>query len=375
MTSSVRPWPNYYEVLGLSPGASEEQIGKAFARGMGMFGAHPVTAAAQISAAFETLRNPLKRRAYDEALGLTQRPEPKPRQWSMAIPAQTTRGFDASVPGGTAKATTGPVAAKSLERLARLAEAKPLAEPMPEIEGKDESEGEAGPERPMCDRRMKPPEAGALAAVGVNIPNGEVRPVEWKRPLLAMGGLILAAGLIGALAGSSVLGSEQAPPSAPRPLVGRPAAKAQAIMTAPVTAAVVQPMEAASAPARTQRRRAIRRPVRLAEASADVSSPTGSTGTAPTDSSTAPPAAQSGSDRPSPALDTIAATGLPLAAGVMARTIERIGYACGSIASASPADGAGIYKVTCTSGDVYRAAPVNGRYRFKRWSTPRPQNG
>jgi len=25
-----------------------------------------------------------------------------------------------------------------------------------------------------------------------------------------------------------------------------------------------------------------------------------------------------------------------------------------------------MFKVTCTSGDSYRAAPVNGRYRFKR---------
>jgi hypothetical protein len=28
---------------------------------------------------------------------------------------------------------------------------------------------------------------------------------------------------------------------------------------------------------------------------------------------------------------------------------------------------AGVFKVTCTSGDSYRAAPVRGRYRFSRW--------
>jgi hypothetical protein len=26
----------------------------------------------------------------------------------------------------------------------------------------------------------------------------------------------------------------------------------------------------------------------------------------------------------------------------------------------------GTFKVTCTSGDSYRATPVNGRYRFRR---------
>jgi hypothetical protein len=25
-----------------------------------------------------------------------------------------------------------------------------------------------------------------------------------------------------------------------------------------------------------------------------------------------------------------------------------------------------VFKVTCTSGDSYRAAPIHGRYRFKR---------
>ena len=71
---------------------------------------------------------------------------------------------------------------------------------------------------------------------------------------------------------------------------------------------------------------------------------------------------------PAPAgVEKAAAATLPVAATVMARTIERIGYACGSVASATPAEAAGVYKVTCTSGDTYRAAPVHGRYRFRRW--------
>jgi len=52
---------------------------------------------------------------------------------------------------------------------------------------------------------------------------------------------------------------------------------------------------------------------------------------------------------------------------VIARTIGRIGYACGQIASTSAVEGeAGIFKVTCTSGHSYRAAPVRGRYHFRR---------
>ena len=80
MANSVKSRPNHYEVLGLSPTASQEEINRAFVREMGMFGARPVAAAAQIGAAFEVLRNAEKRRDYDRALGLGR----EPRVWTMA---------------------------------------------------------------------------------------------------------------------------------------------------------------------------------------------------------------------------------------------------------------------------------------------------
>jgi hypothetical protein len=53
---------------------------------------------------------------------------------------------------------------------------------------------------------------------------------------------------------------------------------------------------------------------------------------------------------------------------VIARTIGRIGYACGQVAATAAIEGEapGVFKVTCTSGQSYRAVPVRGRYRFKR---------
>jgi hypothetical protein len=60
---------------------------------------------------------------------------------------------------------------------------------------------------------------------------------------------------------------------------------------------------------------------------------------------------------------------MPLSNALIARTIGRIGYACGQVASTAPVDGsAGMFKVTCTSGHAYQARPVGGRYRFKRWA-------
>ena len=66
---------------------------------------------------------------------------------------------------------------------------------------------------------------------------------------------------------------------------------------------------------------------------------------------------------------TAAAANLPLPNATVARTIERIGYSCGRIAASEPVDGAaaGVFKITCTSGDSYQATPVRGRYHFRRW--------
>ena len=50
MASWVQSRQNHYEVLGLSPKASQEEIGQAFAKAMGMFATRPLGAAAQIGA-------------------------------------------------------------------------------------------------------------------------------------------------------------------------------------------------------------------------------------------------------------------------------------------------------------------------------------
>jgi hypothetical protein len=57
---------------------------------------------------------------------------------------------------------------------------------------------------------------------------------------------------------------------------------------------------------------------------------------------------------------------LPLPNAVIARTIGRIGYPCGQVSGATAMGEPGVFKVTCTSGHSYRAAPVRGRYRFRQ---------
>jgi hypothetical protein len=74
-------------------------------------------------------------------------------------------------------------------------------------------------------------------------------------------------------------------------------------------------------------------------------------------------AAAAADTTPAPATDSAK---LPLANATIARTIERIGYACGSVASTAATGSSGVFTVTCSSGDSYQATPLHGRYHFRR---------
>src|SRR5947199_10766719 len=99
---------NHYEVLGLNPTATDEEIAQAFARQMRL--PHPVAELAQIGIAFDTLRTPTKRRSYDERLGL--RPEPQ----SQVAPAAMSFRISARL---AALASPAPIGAS------------PASEPLP----------------------------------------------------------------------------------------------------------------------------------------------------------------------------------------------------------------------------------------------------
>ena len=197
-------------------------------------------------------------------------------------------------------------------------------------------------------------------------PAGEAEaPFEWKRPATVAGGFVLAVTLLGGLLGSwsgSAVDETKAPARSTTKLLVPPAkgltamdASAEAAeepLAAPVAA--VQPV--------IERRRAPRvqaRPVdRLAGVSEAIESPVVEAA-APSEPEASGPvdAAVIQASAPAPIPDT-----------VIARTIHKIGYACGRVASTSPVEGSGsgVFKVTCTSGHSYQATPVHGRYRFRR---------
>ena len=408
MASTLSSRPNHYEKLGLKPTASAAEIVRAFADRIGGFRPLSVGSLAELSTAYETLRNPAKRRAYDASLGL------RPEQPAAARPLWPQISGSARFIGTVADAGSAPLIRSAVRRPvsppavgASPAEPKPqpareprAAPPLPAAreparpvtldplpdrarDPEPQRRAQAGP-KPRAQAEPKPhpqPEAkpdltlqlAQLHAARRSAPasrrDADAWPIQWKRPAIAAGGVVAAALLIGGFAGMSV--GTGGPPQAeaavttslpaPKPMLDDggplPAAPeiAEAVQAEPVR------LESAAAPvkrtpSRQSRMEEIQAQLMQAEPEAsDVEA--GPAQTIATDEVAAAPAAV-----------VPAAAVLPLPKTVIARTIHRIGYRCGQVASATAMDGEGpaVFKVTCTSGNSYRAAPVGGRYHFRR---------
>ena len=67
----------HYEVLGLQPTATADEIKRAFAAEIGGFRPHSISGLAELTVAHETLRDPARRRDYDASIGLVRKQKPK----------------------------------------------------------------------------------------------------------------------------------------------------------------------------------------------------------------------------------------------------------------------------------------------------------
>jgi hypothetical protein len=360
MVSTVKARPNHYEVLRLTPDASEEEIARAFTRELSApraFGG-----LAEVGMAYETLRDPAKRRAHDTELGLKPEPEPEPEPQpqpahSPAAPWEASRYFT--------RAAAHPAEQPAVTTLPRP-EPQPQADtaaehrPGPFIAAPDPSP----PSRPKAERQRPRAEAAPnleqlIEQLHAARQPGEQsagepkeQPIGWSRTGAIAGGAILATVLLGAWAGLEARDGEEPAEQAatvklpaPTPLPAAPSAVAKSEPAAPVPVA----------PRRISHPVPPRQPAPSEDRLADISRSLESADTA------ADPATAE-----APPVQPVAAS-LPLPNSIIARTIERIGYACGEVASTTSVEGAtGVYNVTCTSGQSYRAVPVRGRYHFRR---------
>jgi curved DNA-binding protein CbpA len=338
MASTVRSLSNHYDILRVPRAASGDEIVEAFAAEMRAARLRPdipVARLAELSVAYETLRDPAKRRAYDSSLGPDR--APKPVVPSAAVPAE------ARVAAFIASSLRDPVKPERTEAApdpVPQPPSPPVAEPAPP------AAFEAAPARAdglLIDRNRATIGAGVaglvILALAVSLPD--------KNPdRIAPSSAPVQAVTIG-LPPAAPVQDYVVPPEATLTSAdeGTPAAapKAEAQLA---PAAASEKVEEAPASPPSVEVATVKKP---SDPLAPLSQPAGTA-----------------TLEPAPAAATTAR--LPLPNATIARTIERIGYACGSVASASAVDGAeGVFKVNCSSGDSYRAAPVGGRYHFRRW--------
>jgi hypothetical protein len=336
MTSTVGLRPNLYEVLGLRPSASQADIEQAFRRELNPFMPHAIGGVAAASVAYATLRDPAKRQAYDEANGLNRPPAPvaAPRAvgggWSMGnanVMRATPRPMH-DLPVAAPRAVA-PEAAP--EAAAPIAAAPIAAKPVPLLHSKP------------------PAETPRPAQVILGMDEAEDAVIDGKKGAIvlgAIGAVALAGGMFGWLAGSDA--GETPANAAVVSSLPKAGSRDLAIIT-PAADVVAEPSPPERAAARpVVRQRAAPKPVAVASLELPAEMPV----------TEEPAVADALAPQP-------ASAAMPLPARTVARTIDRIGYSCGSV-TATESAGGGVYNVTCSSGQRFRASPRNGRYRFKR---------
>lgn len=354
---SVRTLSNHYETLRVAATATTAEIAEAFSSQMRQVRVRPdmtVARIAQLSLAYETLRDPARRSAYDSSIGLKQEP-PAPKAVSAApfvvgsygparirqTPSSVARKAEPARPGAPSEARVAAFIAASLR--------EPPPQPEPEAEPQPAPARATAWEPPL-------PDVTETAAAPVLIDRNRAN---------------IAAGLVGL----GVLAIAVSLPKANADRLTAPVASAQAVTVGlppatPVQDYVVPPPAAVAERHDIAPIEAKAEPAPTPEASQDtaqeaVAAPPAEITTAEATSQSLAAETTSEAPAPTPAAQ-VAEAKMPLPNATVARTIERIGYSCGSVSSVVADSGPGVFKVTCSSGDSYRAAPIGGRYHFHR---------
>lgn len=346
MASQAAGLSNHYEVLGISPTASRDEIGVAFERALGNF-ARPLSTTLHIYQAFEVLRQPDKRREYDRSIGLA--PPPGPPQF--LIRSQARAPFAVA-----ARATESADHERELEPAVLPLEADVAAEPRKAAD-------------PALDELVDSILAEGRAEKAA-LRDAQRRPQDWRRIGIAAGVLMIGASVFGGLAGVSASGPATgeaavgAPRPSPSPYLAGSAPSAELGVNDEAPAGDEEP----AAPATERKINPLVIPPEVEAALAERANPIPAAEAASPAEPASAPSVDPLAPEPAPTATETAAAELPLPKATIARTIQKIGYPCAGVSSVAPVNGGGVFKVTCATGHSYRAAPVAGRYRFKKWS-------
>ena len=191
MAGTVLSRPSHYDTLGLEPTASQAEIERAFAWGVSPFRPRPIGGVAQVSIAYQALRDPERRRAYDKSIGIRPEPKPAPRplhsgaSFRIAAPVHASERFGLEGRAAlTAERAVGSFIAASLRTPVEVV-AVPEAEPEPV---------------PVAIAAVEPVVVPAPERVP-RLPEDEAGETGINRTALGVGGVVLAVVLAGAWAG------------------------------------------------------------------------------------------------------------------------------------------------------------------------------
>ena len=375
MATSVRSLTNHYEALRVAPTATTEEIAASFAERMRSVRVRPdisVALLGRLSLAYETLRDPARREAYDRSIGLKAAPAQGIAPGARFAPTQGLEAFarasavprPAAKPRASSEPRVAAFIASSLREPIKDAEATIPADPV------SVKPTPPAPE-PAVARAQPPSSAMPIAASVPRRPAVAAFAQPARRAGLDRTRATLLAGAlgVGVLAVALSFPAKKpdsaavAPPPVAAVTVGLPPAqpaRAEPEADVPdiaVAAAepIVKPRAALATPApAAEPEKKLDEPV--AAAVAPAGAPEQAVADAPVGDPTPAPAAAA------------AAARMPLPNATIAQTIHKIGYACGTVTSTSAVDGAtGVFKITCSSGASYQASPVGGRYHFRRW--------
>ncbi len=362
---------NHYDVLGIGTKASNADIERAFKRQLGVFTPQTPGTLTRASLAYETLKDPVKRRAYDDSIGIA------PKQAARPLSVCGSCAPRVLVPSHGHFARVGPGEPEpAITELPRTAAAMPQVDlPPPPV-----------PRAPMADVRHDPPRSSdsrrTLETLGAR-----AMPYEFvesdideesgsRRTLVLLAGLLGAAALLGGLAGWRS-GDQAAVAPLPEPAARATAAEPSALgdMIAVTDADRVDAAasrRAQPSTAREKTRTAKQQPAPGPTSETEAGADSGPAVDSAPATRSIPlalddlPMVEVGASRASEQPAVKSAATMPLSKATIARTLDRIGYSCGSVTALAQMGGEGAFKVSCSSGQQFRAAPVSGRYRFRK---------
>ncbi|MES2120408.1 MAG: hypothetical protein V4513_07510 [Pseudomonadota bacterium] len=334
MSSAVQSRPDLYALLGLKPTASADDIGRAFVREMRSAKPRRFGGLAQLGMAYETLRDPARRRAYDESIGVRkERPKAPAPYVSCAMFVRPPSTYADHQP-----------------RLATATPPAPIAAPAPAMP-------KVAPKRPVSRIEVR-------AAQSWQDENDQ--PAELNRTVAIVGALTLVVAVAGAWAGMKS-GQEAQAVQPNGPVTARLPKATPAQARAETESGAVQPVTAVR-PLPVARPVERRRVLSIAAPPPAPPRPGPERSVAEQNQFARNSIAQAVAAEPE-MVETqapIVSASMPLPDRTIARTIERIGYRCGSVYGTAAGATAGVFTVTCSSGQSFQARPVRGRYRFRR---------